>query len=168
MVPVRFQNRSGWRHDLHYWYWLPTLEPAKGILIYTHGIHLHLGHGSRVDGRPLDMVSFYHQQWVHHFSDVQQGDLAHRTDCGSQVQWSCMVPYYALPLEYMMWSSPTLPGCMLNLSHWARPALVFLLLVPENYSSSPPMLEVQEKWQMTWNSQRVCASRVDLARRKLP
>jgi hypothetical protein len=42
--------------DLHFRYWLPDGKP-KGILIYTHGIHSHSGHGSRIDGRPLDVVS---------------------------------------------------------------------------------------------------------------
>jgi hypothetical protein len=42
--------------DLHYRYWLPEGSP-KGILIYTHGIHSHSGHASRLNGRPLDVVS---------------------------------------------------------------------------------------------------------------
>ena len=42
--------------DLHYRYWLPS-GPPRGILIYTHGIHSHSGHGSRINGRPLDVVS---------------------------------------------------------------------------------------------------------------
>lgn len=44
--------------DLHYRKWLPQgVGNPKGILIYTHGIHSHSGHGSRIDGRPLDVVS---------------------------------------------------------------------------------------------------------------
>ncbi|KAG7349798.1 serine aminopeptidase, S33 [Nitzschia inconspicua] len=42
--------------DLHYRYWLPEGNKPKGILIFTHGIHSHSGHGSRIDGRPLDIA----------------------------------------------------------------------------------------------------------------
>jgi hypothetical protein len=50
------KNSGGTPIDLHYRYWLPSGKP-EGILIYTHGIHSHSGHASRIDGRPLDVVS---------------------------------------------------------------------------------------------------------------
>ncbi|KAL3896396.1 MAG: hypothetical protein SGARI_007184 [Bacillariaceae sp.] len=43
--------------DLHYRYWLPKGGKPKGIMIYTHGIHSHSGHGSRIDGRALDVFA---------------------------------------------------------------------------------------------------------------
>jgi hypothetical protein len=46
--------------DLHYRYWAPTTtnpEKPRGVIIYTHGIHSHSGHGWRHEGRALDVVS---------------------------------------------------------------------------------------------------------------
>jgi hypothetical protein len=51
------KNDKGEPIDLHYRYWMPKSGKPKGIVIYTHGIHSHSGHGSRIDGRPLDVVS---------------------------------------------------------------------------------------------------------------
>jgi hypothetical protein len=65
--------------DLHYRYWTSSSPPppppssssndattstststtsdkAKGIVIFTHGIHSHSGHAARLGGRALDMV----------------------------------------------------------------------------------------------------------------
>lgn len=54
--PSVSKHQNGVPYDLHYRYWEPKGEP-KGVLIYTHGVHSHSGHGSRIDGRPLDVVS---------------------------------------------------------------------------------------------------------------